>query len=55
MYAVGNSQPFEDEQSDYELLWVEETEDGTTIRFSRFWNTCDDKHDMEITVKKRMK
>jgi len=42
--------PEEDDVSNVELLWAEQNEYGTTIRFSRPWNTCDTKHDMEITV-----
>lgn len=42
--------PLEDEQSNYELIWAEETQYGTTARFFRPWNTCDEKHDFEITV-----
>jgi hypothetical protein len=51
LYAVGNSVPLEDDTSNVELLWAEETNYGTTIRFSRQWNTCDGKHDFEITVR----
>lgn len=48
LHGVGNSVPIEDERSDYELLWAEENEYHTTIRFRRKWDTCDD-HDYEIT------
>lgn len=50
LHAVGNSMPIEDDVSNYELISAEETQHGTTVRFSRPWNTCDDKHDFEITV-----
>lgn len=51
LYAVGNSVPLQDKHSDYELLWAQENEYGTTIRFRRQWNTCDTENDYEITVK----
>ncbi|ODM95966.1 hypothetical protein Ocin01_10716 [Orchesella cincta] len=49
LYAEGNVTPIEDDTSDYELLWAEENQYGTTVRFRRRWDTCDFHHDFEIT------
>jgi hypothetical protein len=44
--------PILDEQQDYELISGHENDDGTTIRFRRKWDTCDNE-DMELMVHER--
>lgn len=50
LHGVDNTLPLEDDQSDYDLLWATETDNGlTTLRFKRRWDTCDTQHDLKIT------
>ena len=42
----------QDSQQDYELIAAEEKGLRTTVRFRRRWETCDDKNDMAIGVRR---
>ena len=49
-HTVGHSMPLIDKSQDWHLLYGEENEFGTILKFVRQINTCDDTEDMKITV-----
>ena len=50
-HTVGHSPPVLDKKQDWELLYGEENEFGTVLKFVRKINTCDKDEDKEIPVR----
>ncbi|XP_068222671.1 MOXD1 homolog 1-like [Palaemon carinicauda] len=48
-YATGNTVPQVDASQDVKLLGGYQNTTHTSLRFSRKWNTCDDKEDLELS------
>ncbi|CAL4133676.1 unnamed protein product, partial [Meganyctiphanes norvegica] len=50
-FAEGNTQPMIDDSQDYDLLGGYQNDSHTVLRFSRPWVSCDDQHDVQLTVR----
>lgn len=51
-YAEGNQAPVVDSSQDVQLLGGYQNDTHTVLRFSRLWNTCDETHDLVLSVRK---